>query len=61
MKAYSTPADAPKQSDGGILLAQAATVFYDAIERVYPNYPSVSNIKLADRELVKLSIFSLLI
>jgi chloride channel 7 len=53
MKAYSTPADAPKQSDGGILLAQAATVFYDAIERVYPNYPTVSNIKLADRELVR--------
>jgi chloride channel 7 len=54
MKAYSTPADAPKQSDGGILLAQAATVFYDAIERVYPNYPTVSNIKLADRELVRI-------
>jgi chloride channel 7 len=52
MKAYSTPADAPKQADGGILLVQAATVFYDAIERVYPNYPSVANIKLADRELV---------
>lgn len=52
LKAYSTPTDAPKTADGGIILAQAATVFYDTLERPYPNYPDVKAIKLAERELV---------
>eukprot|EP00981_Chlorochromonas_danica_P015383 scaffold11846_cov149-Ochromonas_danica.AAC.14 len=51
LKAYSTPTDAPKTSDGGIVLAQAATVFYDTLERSYPNYPDVKSVKLAEREL----------
>lgn len=52
LKAYSTPTDQPKTSDGGIVLAQAATVFYDTIERPYPNYPDVKAIKLSDKEMV---------
>ena len=57
LKAYSTPADAPKQADGGIVLAQASTVGYDTIERPYPNYPDVKAVKLADKELVRQNKF----
>src|SRR5205823_5433602 len=49
LKAYSTPTDAPKQADGGIAVEQAATVFYDTLERPYPNFPTVANIKLVDK------------
>lgn len=53
LKAYSTPAPSPKTPDGGIVLAQAATVMYDSLERVYPNFPDVRSVKLSDRELVE--------
>lgn len=36
---------------GGQLLQPAATIFYDTIEKYYPNYPDVSSIRLSDREL----------
>jgi CBS-domain-containing membrane protein len=52
LKAYSTPTDQPRTADGGIVLAQAATVFYDTLERPYPHYPDVKSIKLSDKELV---------
>jgi chloride channel 7 len=52
LKAYCTPAaDTQVLPDGGIVLAQAATVFYDTIERQYPNYPDTKSIKLSEREL----------
>lgn len=53
LKAYSTPANVPKNPDGGIVLAQAATVFYDTLEKCYPNYPDVKAVKLSDKELVR--------
>ncbi len=52
LKAYSTPTEAQKTADGGIVLAQAATVFYDTVERPYPHYPDVKSIKLSDKEMV---------
>jgi chloride channel 7 len=57
LKAYSTPTDAPKQHDGGIVLAQASSVGFDTIERPYPNYPDVKAVKLADKELVRRFFF----
>lgn len=54
LKAYSTPqTDTQPNADGGIVLAQAATVFYDTIERVYPNYPDTKAIKLSEKEMVR--------
>lgn len=52
LKAYSTPTDKPKTADGGIELEQAATVFYDTLERPYPNFPTVASVKLVDKEMV---------
>lgn len=52
-KAYSTPISATKNLDGGIPLAQAATFFYDTLEKNYPNYPDVRSIKLVDKEMVR--------
>lgn len=62
LKAYSTPIEvrqgagvsdgAGRTSDGGIILAPAATVMYDNLERVYPNFPDVKSVKLSDREMV---------
>ena len=48
-----------KNADGGIPLAQAATFFYDTLEKHYPNYPDVRSIKLIEKEMVRLlkSIF----
>jgi predicted transcriptional regulator len=56
LKAYSTPVENPnpRPPDGGIVLAQAATVMYDNLERVYPNFPDVKSVKLSDRELVSI-------
>jgi hypothetical protein len=54
LKAYSTPTAAPKNPDGGINLVQAATVFYDTLEKHYPNYPDVRSVKLLDKEMVTL-------
>lgn len=52
LKAYCTPAaDVAVHADGGIVLAQAATVFYDTIERAYPNYPDTKSIKLSEKEM----------
>jgi chloride channel 7 len=48
-KAYSTPSE--RLSDGGIVLAPAATVMYDSLHRVYPNYPTVKQVKLSDKEM----------
>jgi chloride channel 7 len=42
-----------RNSDGGILLQPAATVGYDILERPYPHYPEVTDVKLSDRELVR--------
>jgi chloride channel 7 len=54
LKAYATPTlEALQQADGGIPLAQASNVGYDAIERTYPNYPDVTAVKLDDKELVR--------
>jgi len=50
-KAYSTPISATKNADGGIPLAQAATFFFDTLEKHYPNYPDVRAIKLIDKEM----------
>jgi hypothetical protein len=36
---------------GGIVLAQAATVFYDTLERTYPNFPDIKEVKLSEKEL----------
>ena len=33
-------------------LAQAATVMYDSLEKVYPNFPTVKDIKLDETEMV---------
>lgn len=54
LKAYSTPKGDSRTPDGGIILEQAATVFYDSLERVYPNYPDVSSIKMSDKEMVRI-------
>ena len=53
-KAYSTPISTVKNADGGIPLAQAATFFYDTLEKHYPNYPDVRSIKLIEKEMVRL-------
>ena len=37
------------------MLAQAATVFYDTLERTYPNFPDVKSVKLSEKELVRSS------
>lgn len=53
LKAYSTPTSEPATADGGIVLAQAATVMFDNLERVYPNFPDVKAVKLSEKELVR--------
>lgn len=57
LKAYSTPAsDNAKYNpvEGGSLkLDQAATVFYDTLERVYPNFPDAKSVRLSDKEMVR--------
>lgn len=53
LKAYSTASLEPRKADGGIVLAQAATVFYDTLERSYPNFPDVKAVKLSEKELVR--------
>lgn len=55
LKAYSTASLEPRKADGGIVLAQAATVFYDTLERSYPNFPDVKAVKLSEKELVRQS------
>ncbi len=52
-KAYSTPTTEPLTADGGIVLAQAATVMFDNLERIYPNFPDVKQVKLSEKEMVK--------
>ena len=62
LKAYSTASQEPKKADGGIVLAQAATVFYDTLERTYPNFPDVKAVKLSEKELVSgVDDFSILV
>lgn len=41
-------------SQDGIVLAPAATVFYDTLERNYPRYPNIADITLTPRELVRI-------
>lgn len=57
LKAYSTPTQPSTietpSADGGIVLAQAATVMFDNLERVYPNFPDVKQVKLSEKELVR--------
>jgi len=61
LKAYSTPApDNVKYNpaEGGSLkLDQAATVFYDTLERVYPNFPDVKAVRLSEKETVTCDMF----
>ena len=61
-KAYSTPlldrkspSGVAKTADGGMVLAEAATVSYENLERPYPNFPDAKSVKLSDRELVSVS------
>jgi predicted transcriptional regulator len=56
LKAYSTPTNDLQLEDGGIVLAQAATVMFDNLERVYPNFPDVKAVKLSEKELVSQSV-----
>lgn len=56
LKAYSTPAS-DQAADGSIVLAQAATVMFDNIERVYPNFPDAKAVKLSEKELVRTQFF----
>lgn len=51
VKAYSTPTKV-RTPEGRIILAQAATIMYDSLERVYPSYPSIHSIKLSESEKV---------
>jgi len=52
-KAFSTPSVGDSRaSDGGIKLDNAATIFYDQLERGYPNYPDAKSIKLNEKEFV---------
>lgn len=37
---------------GDLILAPAATVFYDTLERPYPRYPQINEIKLTPNEMV---------
>jgi chloride channel 7 len=47
MKVFSVPkAEGSKMADGGILLEQTSTVTYDQLERNYPVYPTLKDIKL---------------
>lgn len=49
LKAFST---ITKKADGqGMTLISGATVFYDTMERNYPKYPKISDIKLTSSEL----------
>eukprot|EP01034_Spumella_vulgaris_P041833 gene41833-51852_t len=51
LKAYSTPVTNLPQEDGGIEVQQAASIFYDTLERHYPHYPDVEAVKLTEREM----------
>ena len=61
-KAYSIPQTRPavgnnKNSPTNLdtkILAPAATVFYDTLERNYPHYPAVDEIRLTPNEMVPL-------
>ena len=62
-KAYSTPlldrkspSGVAKTNDGGMILAEAATVSYENLERPYPNFPEAKALKLSDREMVRRSL-----
>ena len=50
-KAFSTPTKDGTLPDGGIILQQTATIPYDTLERPYPNFPDIKNIKIQDRDL----------
>lgn len=57
LKAYSTPsAEYTKQvnsNEGGLIkLDQAATAFYDTVERTYPNFPDIKSVRLSEKEMV---------
>jgi chloride channel 7 len=54
LKAFSQPVLSAPSSDPNALvqLAPAATVFYDTVERNYPDYPPVEEIKIIKSELV---------
>lgn len=60
LKAYSIPHDRPVNTNAtgdsakisGKILAPHATVFYDTLERNYPRYPKIEDIKLTPEELV---------
>ena len=62
LKAYSVPQESSEQCAAdeagcsqyrpGIILAPAATVFYDTLERNYPRYPNIADITLTPPEMV---------
>eukprot|EP01041_Mallomonas_annulata_P003432 gene3432-6812_t len=58
LKAYSTPQTNPDtkdstelNSDGATQLVPVATVFYDTLERSYPLFPDVEELKLSKNEM----------
>ena len=51
LKAFSSPpTHAVVESNGLVQLAPTATVFYDTIERNYPNYPIIEDIRITKEE-----------
>lgn len=48
------------ENKGDMVLAPAATVFYDTLERPYPKYPQIRDIRLEPHEMVCISILSFL-
>ena len=52
LKAFSVPGPIPEGADPNSLvqLAPTSTVFYDTVEREYPNYPTVDDVKISKSE-----------
>jgi len=54
LKAFSQPTFSSQigDPDAPVQLAPAATVFYDTVERSYPDYPSIDDTKILKSEMV---------
>ena len=51
LKAFSSPSSATTTTEGGLIqLAPTATVFYDTVERNYPDYPTVDDARITKGE-----------
>ena len=58
LKAFSTPSqlnavEAEGVPKGASQLVAAATVFYDTLERSYPLYPEIDDVKISKQEMVR--------